>query len=85
MRGPQGMPGIHRGFGLKSVEPKKSPGCLRVPGLFFLLSEVPGDSGGSQTVKSGRRNPRVGSGFQVSRRRETGNWPRDDWAWVVGS
>jgi hypothetical protein len=40
MRGPQGLPGIHGCSGLKSVEPQKSPGCLRVPGLFFLLSEV---------------------------------------------
>ncbi len=36
--------------GLKSVEPQKSPGCLRVPGLFFcyqtsrLVVSVPTES-----------------------------------------
>jgi len=35
MREPQGMPGVHWVSGLKIVENQKSPGCLRVPGLFF--------------------------------------------------
>jgi hypothetical protein len=40
MSRPQELPGIHCELGPESVEPRKSPGCLRVPGLFFLLSEV---------------------------------------------
>ena len=38
--GPRECQGFIGGSGLESVEPQKSPGCLRVPGLFFLLSEL---------------------------------------------
>jgi hypothetical protein len=72
-KAPRECQGFIQCSGLESVEPRKSLGCLRVPGLFFLLSEVSGDSGVSQKVRSGRRNPKVGSGFQVFRGRETGN------------
>jgi hypothetical protein len=45
MKGPRECQGFIVGSGLKSVEPRKSPGCLRVPGLFFLLSEVRAGAG----------------------------------------
>ena len=35
MTGPRECQGFIGGSGLESVEPQKSPGCLRVPGLFF--------------------------------------------------